>query len=254
MHLVRHPVPICHQDFFISSWNVYNYDFASVINLSDYPLTVLQLRVLSRGLKFTPLPHSVDCLSLRESIAKFERSLRLAEFFHDKNKSDYDNRHNKFRPKSSWTPIANRDKFLDSYISTITSEIMNAPEYKSYENLSFEERSALKDLKSNVNLVIREADKGCSVVVMDCQRYNEGYRQLNDTSVYLRTRATAISDIEEDIKRLADQLYIEGVITYDIRQFVIRRNTKPARFYLLPKVHKKRCTRQTSCFCVRFCH
>ena len=117
---------------------------------------------------------------------------------------------------------------------------MNAPEHKSYGNLSFEERSALKDLKSNVKLVIREADKGCSVVVMDRQRYiEEGYRQLNDTSVYLRTLATTISDIEEDIQRLADQLHIEGVITDDIRQFAIRRNTKPARFYLLPKVHKK---------------
>ena len=65
---------------------------------------------------------------------------------------------------------------------------MNAPEHKSYGNMSFEECSALKDLKSNVNLVIREADKGSSVVVMDRQRYiEEGYRQLNDTSVYLRT-------------------------------------------------------------------
>ena len=117
---------------------------------------------------------------------------------------------------------------------------MNAPEHKSYGNLSFEERSALKDRKSNVNLVIREADKGCSVVVMDRQRYiEEGYRQLNDASVYLGTRATAISDIEEDIQRLADQLHIEGVITDDIRQFAIRRNTKPVRFYLLPKVRKK---------------
>ena len=37
-------------------------DFASVINLSDYPLSVPQLRVLSRGLKFSPLPHSIDRL------------------------------------------------------------------------------------------------------------------------------------------------------------------------------------------------
>ena len=49
-------------------------DFASAIKLSDYPLTVPQLRVLSRSLKFTPLPHSFDRLSLRESIANFERS------------------------------------------------------------------------------------------------------------------------------------------------------------------------------------
>ena len=75
---------------------------------------------------------------------------------------------------------------------------------------------------------------------MDRQRYNEeGYRQLNDTFVYLWTHATAISDIEEDIQHLADQLHIERVITDEIRQFAIRRNTKPARFYLLPNVHKK---------------
>ena len=70
---------------------------------------------------------------------------------------------------------------------------------------------------------------------MDRQRYiEEGYCQLNDTSVYLRTRASTISDIEEDIQHLADQLHIEGVITDDIRQFAIRRNTNPARLYLLP--------------------
>ena len=57
--------------------------------------------------------------------------------------------------------------------------------------------------------------------------------------MYLRTHASAISDIEEDIQHLADQLHIEGVITDDIPQFAIRRNTNPARFYLLPKVHKK---------------
>ena len=57
--------------------------------------------------------------------------------------------------------------------------------------------------------------------------------------MYLRTHSTAINDIEEDIQHLADQLHIGGVITDDIRQFAIRRNTKPTRFYLLPKVHDK---------------
>ena len=84
----------------------------------------------------------------------------------------------------------------------------------------------MKDLKSNVNLVIREDDKECSVVVMDRQRYiEEGYRKLNDTSVYIRTHSTAISDIEEDIQRLADQFHIEGITNDDIRQFAIRRYT-----------------------------
>ena len=57
--------------------------------------------------------------------------------------------------------------------------------------------------------------------------------------MYLGTRATAISDIEEDIRRLADQLHIEGVITDDIRQFAIRRNTKPARSTCFPRYIKE---------------
>ena len=63
------------------------------------------------GLELTPLPHSVDRLSLRESIAIFERSMRHAEFFHERNNYDYDNRHTKFRPNSSWTPNSNSDIF-----------------------------------------------------------------------------------------------------------------------------------------------
>ena len=65
--------------------------------------------------------------------------------------------------------------------------------------LSFERRQI------KLNSVIREADKGCSVVVMDRQRYiEEGHNQLHDTSAYLRTHTTAISDKEEDIQHLAD--------------------------------------------------
>ena len=64
-------------------------------------------------------------------------------------------------PRLQFPTVTN---FVELHNSIITSEIMNAPEYRSCGNLSFEELSALKDLKSNVNLVIREADKGCSVV------------------------------------------------------------------------------------------
>ena len=74
---------------------------------------------------------------------------------------------------------------------------MNAPEHRIYGNLSFEERSSLKDLKSKLNLIIREADNGCSVV-MDRPRFiEEGYRQLNDSSVCTRTHTTTFSDIEK---------------------------------------------------------
>ncbi|KAJ8031266.1 Deleted in malignant brain tumors 1 protein [Holothuria leucospilota] len=218
-------------------------EFASVINLSECSLSKPQLRVLSKGLNFTPLPSSVDRFSLRESVANFERSLRLTEFFHDSKEtdnSDYDSKLIKFRAKSTWTPPANRDKYLDSFISVVTSEIMSAPERKAFGNLSSDEHRAMRDLKYNFNVVIRQADKGSAVVIMDrCRYIQEGYRLLNDTSVYQRTEATTINDIERDIRQLADRLHDDDVITDDMHQYAIREGTRPARFYLLPKVHKK---------------
>ena len=128
----------CHQDIFISSRNWYNYDAMTLLLLSTYcyyyyyPLTVPQICVLSRSLKFTPIPHSDNRLSHRERIVTFERSLQQAEFIHETNNSD-DNRHNKYHPKSSWSPSFNRDKFLHSYILKYTSEIMNALNIKDME-------------------------------------------------------------------------------------------------------------------------
>lgn len=66
---------------------------------------------------------------------------------------------------------------------------------------------------------------------MDRQRYiQEGCHLLNDTTVYQRTEATVISDIERDIRQLADQLHNGDVITGDMHQYAIRVNSRPARF------------------------
>ncbi|KAJ8020186.1 hypothetical protein HOLleu_39709 [Holothuria leucospilota] len=63
--------------------------------------------------------------------------------------------------------------------------------------MSSEERCTLRDLKSNFHVVIRQADKVSAVVVLERQRYmQEGYRLLNDTTVYQRTEGTVVSDNE----------------------------------------------------------
>jgi hypothetical protein len=45
--------------------------YSSVVNLSEVNFSDAELRVLSKGLKFTPLPPTVDRLQLRESIQHF---------------------------------------------------------------------------------------------------------------------------------------------------------------------------------------
>jgi len=210
------------------------------MNLSSFTLSTPQSRLLAKGLNFTPLPVSVNRLLLRESVAKFERNIRLAEFFHGADNSDYDPKLSKFRPKSSWTPPANRDKYLDSFITVVTNEIMSAPEQTAYGNLNTHERTALRELKSESSIVIREADKGSAVVVMDRDRYiREGYRQLNDDNIYKRVDSTSVQQVEVDIKRLVKTLRDDNVIPKEMADYAIKEDTRPARFYLLPKVHKK---------------
>ena len=76
-------------------------EFYTVINLSDYSLSYYDLRVLSLGLKFTPNPPHVDRLNLKESRRRFDRNLRLREYFTDSD-SPVDSDTIKFRKNTTW--------------------------------------------------------------------------------------------------------------------------------------------------------
>ena len=52
-------------------------------------------------------------------------------------------------------------------------------------NLSKDEWKGLLELKKNPNIIIKKADKGIAVVIMDTVDYlKEGYRQLSDPNFY----------------------------------------------------------------------
>ena len=86
---------------------------------------------------------------------------------------------------TTWTPPPNRDNALDMFLSVVDSELMTAPEQKTFPNLTADERQALRNHKRNTEVVIREADKGSVVVTMPCECYiAEAYRRLSDTDVY----------------------------------------------------------------------
>ena len=106
-------------------------EFYTVINLSDYSLSYSDLRVLSLDLKFTQNPPHVDRLNLKESLRRFDRNLRLREYFTD-SESPVDSDTIKFHKKTTWMPPPNRDIALDMFITVVESELMNAPEQKKH--------------------------------------------------------------------------------------------------------------------------
>ncbi|MGL4283371.1 MAG: hypothetical protein ACRCSI_07050 [Eubacterium aggregans] len=102
------------------------------------------------------------------------------------------------------------------------------------------EVGALDELAGRTDIVIKPADKGSAVVIMDRPQYvQEGLRQLQDGQFYSKLAAPvfqeSISRIEQVVGRLAEQ----GFICKRQADYLVgQHNPKPRRFYLLPKIHK----------------
>ena len=121
-------------------------------------------------MKFCPKIRAHDKIKLAEETFKYSRRLRLKEFFNDLNNPDtqttFINNDEDFqRPffnklKSTFTPFAGRDMYLDFYITAITEEILqSASKKRQYSNITKEELASLRKLSQDDSIVIKKADK-----------------------------------------------------------------------------------------------
>ena len=109
-------------------------------------------------------------------------------------------------------------------------------------NLTTEEYRALKDLKNRRDLIIKSADKGGAIVVMDRELYiAEGLRQLNNKNYYKPLTEPLFHEsaalIRNQLIRLLDRGYINDKQFNYLSPPV---ELKQRQFYLLPKIHKNR--------------
>ena len=72
-----------------------------------------------------------------------------------------------FRPRSKFSP-RHKDVAIEVYISKVEDEIMKLSAVgKNFSNLTREEISALNGLKSERTIIIKTADRGSVLVVLD---------------------------------------------------------------------------------------
>ena len=212
----------------------------NVVNLSRKELSAEDISLLSKGLKFSPTPTDIDKAKLKEDLEAFKRRMRLR--WHSKDNEDSiseDNNENKFRIKSSWQPPKD-DPVLENYLSLLEKEVMSvSPEGKNFSNLSPSEQLSLKQLKSDRNIVIKEADKGSAVVVWDRGDYiSEANRQLDDRQVYEEIEVDPTVDLGKTINSRLNELREEDPGIEEVTEYLEVKDSKLGRFYLLPKIHK----------------
>jgi len=224
----------------------------NVVNLSKYKLSVVELSLLSKGLNFCPTPIDPDPGAIRADLDNFHRRLRLLARFEDSpsdipdNNTDEQNNHcthafesHKFRPKSTYNPVG--PPAMEAMILTNEIGLNNRPEpiHPKLTNISREERRAINILSNNKSIVIKPADKGSAVVVMDRIDYiNEGYKQLSDEKFYKKVEYDLTAQHMQVVQRYINNMYLNGEIDIKTCIYLTDRECRTARLYLLPKIHK----------------
>ena len=144
-------------------------------------MTPGETSLLSKGLNFIPTPNKEHPDKLLQDILLFVRELRLNYYFYQDTTTEStepteeNDTHNDIsHPSSGWTPPSGQDPLLESYRSTTihnTMEIKRKNNRKFKRNLKKEEWKAITTLRNNKGIVIRPADKGGNIVIMNKQDY-----------------------------------------------------------------------------------
>ena len=107
---------------------------------------------------------------------------------------------------------------------------------KSYDNINCKERAAIQSLKRNKNIIIKPADKGEAIVILNRYDYiKEGKNQLNHQQNYQPLSLDPTKNFKLELTKLIKSFpdsYKSQLLSY------IPPNPQPGKFYLLPKIHK----------------
>ena len=117
-----------------------------------------------------------------------------------------------------YNPSIGLSDALARYISAIKNDLtdlLSRPN-RHTSNLTTQEREALKNLMKNEDLVIKEADKGGRIVVMNKKDYvEECKKQLSNDSFYQKLDSDPNKDYTTEVLQQVNQMKDEAVISDD---------------------------------------
>ncbi len=213
------------------------------VNLSKhFSVSPSQSSLLTKGLTFIPSVQKIKDSKhqLRLDLQKYQRRIKLEVFFEGKKvkKQKLPFTHN-----SDWTPsLSSLPKQVAQLIKADEDAFKNLNwSLKPRPNLQREELRALNTLKNLKEIVIKPADKGNAIVIMDREQYVwEGERQLNISDHYKPLEKPIYPETMKQVRKILEQMYNVGIINSKQREYLGGNGTpRMRRFYLLPKIHKE---------------
>ena len=196
---------------------------------------------------------------------QFVRKLKLREYFHDLedvqapppaavpessepgsgDDSESERDPSRWKERNpSWYPDAVRSnrsegltRWIDNMLDFMNGELsMN--KQKLFNNLTAEQRSALKTLAADESITIKPADKGGALVIMDTVDYEAACKKmLNNRIHYKEIQQDPTPRIVEEVAKVSNEMYNQHLVTEFERDTLIKGSRTPL-FYGLPKIHK----------------
>ena len=230
-----------------------------VINISNRSLSEVEKSVLELGLSFSPSQKLCDKEKLGYDFYQFIRKLKLREFFSEEDtniQQDIDHTDSVTTPENDrsdmkwtekhpdWYPEEvqnNRSEGLTKWIKDITEEFnsnLKLGENKFWNNLSDKQRKALETLSKDDSIVIKSADKGGAIVIMNSEDYEKGcLEQLQNLEYYEEVTGDPTATYRERVNDLVRNLKSKGLVT-PLEEKTLKRGSRIPKFYGLPKIHK----------------
>lgn len=115
--------------------------------------------------------------------------------------------------KSDFIPIIPNNDCIDTFKRVIVNELEHMNMLNKHSNLTRGEKEALKDLKSDQSILIKPADKGGGVVILDIEDYEqEMSRLLNDPETYKKLTMDPTVRNKKEFEVILDRAKTKGII------------------------------------------
>lgn len=244
-----------------------------ILNLSEhFQLSPQQCKLILKGLKFVPTPAYVNRDELTMDIDNLINDIKhtyIMDFIEGTKqaktvttKTDLmdnsqqipknDTNHHPNSPSQLTTPVnfkitAQRDpsRHFPPEILALDKDLrhfVKALDLKVpfQRNTTQGERQAIQELKQNKSIVVKKADKGSTIIVLDREQYiKEVESQLSSTLHYEKLSEPITPKITSKFNEILDTMLHKKLITRKIRDFLYApREARTRVFYALPKVHK----------------
>uniref|UniRef100_A0A8C5PLH9 Uncharacterized protein n=1 Tax=Leptobrachium leishanense TaxID=445787 RepID=A0A8C5PLH9_9ANUR len=215
-----------------------------IFNLSNKILTRSETSVLNKGLKFAP-SNRLDKFGVFIDLQRFKRKLSLKKYFlkqpveREVVQNCTPNVHTTLKNRSKFYPRHMVSDEIKMFEGLVMKDIEKLSTKLDKQNLTKEERMALKDLQKDPNIIIKPADKGGGIVIWSKESYKEeALRLLDDNSTYTKLTKDPVSEIRHKLIPFLQEGLDKNILNKSEFDYLSIEFTKVPHFYILPKVHK----------------